>query len=294
MASCVLTTWVVIGLSLARINTDNDIVSNITDCTSNNEAMSNLFDLANKVIIVTGSGRGLGKVIAVGLGEAGASVVVCSRTLSEAEATATEIEAAGSPSLAVQVDTGNRASCEALIAATVARFGRLDVMVNNAGIDIIEAAEDVTEDAWDEVLNINLKGYFNCSQLAARQMIAQGTGGSIISNSSIAGEVGIAGLSAYAAAKGGINQLTKVQAIEWAPKGIRVNAFSPGYFENIMSGATDEHRRPEKRNQVLTFTPMGRRGLPHELVGPVVFLASDASSYVTGAILLVDGGYTAQ
>ena len=256
--------------------------------------MSKLFDLTGKIAVVTGSGRGLGKAIALGLGEAGASVVVCSRTLSEAQATADEIAAAGSPSLAVQVDTANRASCEALITATVERFGRLDVMVNNAGIDIIEPAEDVTEENWDTVVNINLKGYFNCSQLAARQMLKQGTGGSIISNSSIAGEVGIAGLSAYAAAKGGVNQLSRVQAVEWAPKGIRVNVFSPGYFENIMSGASDEHRKPEKRNQVLTFTPMGRRGRPEELVGPVVFLASDASSYMTGAVLLVDGGYTAQ
>ena len=256
--------------------------------------MNNLFDLTGRVVVVTGSGRGLGKAIALGVGAAGASVVVCSRTLSEAEAVAAEISAAGSPSLAVNVDTGDRKSCEALIAATVAKFGKLDVMVNNAGIDIIEPAEDVTEDAWDQVLTINLKGYFNCSQLAARQMIAQGTGGSIVNNSSIAGAVGIAGLSAYAAAKGGVDQLTRVQAVEWASKGIRVNAFAPGYFENVMSGATDEHRRPEKRSQVLAFTPMGRRGLPDELIGPVVFFASDASSYVTGAVLYVDGGYTAQ
>ena len=256
--------------------------------------MSNLFDLTGKVVVVTGSGRGLGQAIAVGLGHAGASVVVCSRTIAEAEATAAEIAASGSPSLAVQVDTGDRASCERLIAITVDRFGKLDVMVNNAGIDIIEPAEDVSPDSWDQVLNVNLTGYFNCSQLAARQMIAQGSGGSIINNSSIAGRVGIAGLSAYAAAKGGVDQLTKVQAVEWAPRGIRVNAFAPGYFENVMSGATEEHRRPDKRSQVLAFTPMGRRGLPEELVGPVVFLASDASSYVTGVVLYVDGGYTAQ
>ena len=256
--------------------------------------MSNLFDLTGKVVVVTGSGRGLGKAIALGVGAAGGSVVVCSRTLAEAEATAAEISAAGSPSLAVRVDTGDRSSCQALISSTVEQFGKLDVLVNNAGIDIIEPAEDVTEDAWDQVLNINLKGYFNCSQLAARQMIAQGTGGSIVNNSSIAGAVGIAGLSAYAAAKGGVDQLTKVQAVEWASKGIRVNAFAPGYFENVMSGATEEHRRPEKRSQVLAFTPMGRRGLPDELVGPVVFFASDASSDVTGAVLYVDGGYTAQ
>ncbi len=255
--------------------------------------MSNLFDLTGKVAIVTGSGRGLGKAIAVGVAQYGATVVTCSRTLAEAEAAAREITDAGGTALGLRVDTADRASCAQLVADTVAAFGHLDVLVNNAGIDIIEPAEDVSEEAWDQVVTINLKGYFNCSQFAARQMLAQGTGGSIANNSSIAGEVGIKGLTAYAAAKGGVNQMTKTMAVEWAPRGIRVNAFSPGYFENIMSGATDEHARPEKRAQVLQFTPMGRRGLPDELVGPVVFLASDASSYVTGAILLVDGGYTA-
>jgi NAD(P)-dependent dehydrogenase (short-subunit alcohol dehydrogenase family) len=255
--------------------------------------MTNVFDLTGKVAVVTGSGRGLGKAIAIGMAAHGATVVTCSRTLAEAEAVAATITATGGTALGLRVDTSDRASCQQLIDDTVAAFGRLDVFVNNAGIDIIEPAEDVTEEAWDQVVDINLKGYFNCSQFAARQMLAQGTGGSIVNNSSIAGEVGIKGLTAYAAAKGGVNQMTKVMAVEWAPRGVRVNAFSPGYFENIMSGATDEHARPDKRAQVLQFTPMGRRGLPDELVGPVVFLASDASSYVTGAILLVDGGYTA-
>jgi NAD(P)-dependent dehydrogenase (short-subunit alcohol dehydrogenase family) len=255
--------------------------------------MKNLFDLTGKVVIVTGSGRGLGKAIALGVAQYGATVVTCSRTLAEAEAVATEIIAAGGAASAVRVDTGDRASCEALMDTTVATHGRIDVLVNNAGIDIIEPAEDVAEEAWDQIININLKGYFNCSQFAARQMLKQGSGGSIANNSSIAGEVGIKGLTAYAAAKGGVNQMTRTMAVEWAPQGIRVNAFSPGYFENIMSGATDEHARPEKRAQVLQYTPMGRRGLPDELVGPVVFFASDASSYVTGAVLLVDGGYTA-
>jgi NAD(P)-dependent dehydrogenase (short-subunit alcohol dehydrogenase family) len=255
--------------------------------------MSNLFDLTGKVVIVTGSGRGLGRAIAVGVADHGATTVVCSRTLTEAQAVVDQIVASGGTALALRVDTADRGSCQALIDETVAAYGRIDVLVNNAGIDIIEPAEEVSEDAWDQVVTINLKGYFNCSQFAARQMLAQGTGGSILNNSSIAGEVGIKGLTAYAAAKGGVNQMTKTMAVEWASKGIRVNAFSPGYFENIMSGATDEHSRPEKRAQVLQFTPMGRRGSPDELVGPVVFLASDAASYVTGAILLVDGGYTA-
>ena len=121
--------------------------------------MQNLFDLTGKVTIVTGSGRGLGRAIAKGMADAGASVVVCSRTLSEAQDTAAEISDAGGISLALQADTGKRASCEQLIADTVAHFGKLDVLVNNAGIDIIEPAEDASEEAWDEILNINLKGY---------------------------------------------------------------------------------------------------------------------------------------
>nr|WP_231295509.1 SDR family oxidoreductase [Gloeocapsa sp. PCC 7428] len=141
--------------------------------------------------------------------------------------------------------------------------------------------------------NVDLKGYFNCAQAAAKQMLQQSTGGSIIMNSSIASVVGIHGLVAYAAAKGGVNQLVKTMAVEWASKGIRVNGFAPGYFENIMQGVSEIHRDPKKQEQIATFTPMGRRGKPEELVGPVIFLASQASSYVTGTILMVDGGYSA-
>ena len=124
-------------------------------------------------------------------------------------------------------------------------------------------------------------------------MLLQGSGGSIINNSSIASAVGIRGLTAYSAAKGGVNQLTRVMAVEWATRGIRVNAIAPGYFDNVMRDATDTHAAPEKQRQVIEFTAMARRGRAEELVGPVVFLASDASSYVTGAVLFVDGGYTA-
>jgi len=252
-----------------------------------------LFDLSGKVAVVTGSGRGLGRAIALGLAEAGADVVTCSRTLSEAEDAAHEVERTGRRTLALRTDTSDRASLEQLVETTVRELGHLDVLVNNAGIDIIVAAEEVTDEQWDQILGINLKGYFIASQLAGRQMLAQGTGGSIVNNSSIASLVGIHGLTAYSAAKGGVNQLTRVMAVEWAPHGVRVNAFAPGYFENVMRGAVAEHGREEKQQQVITFTPMGRRGRPEELVGPVVFLASDASSYVTGAVLYVDGGYTA-
>lgn len=253
----------------------------------------NLFDLSGKVAVVTGSGRGLGRAIALGLGDFGASVVTCSRTLEEAEGTAKEIADRGGRAAATRVDTSRRSSCAELLDFTAEQFGRIDVLVNNAGIDIIEPVEEYSEEDWNTVVSINLTGYFHCAQLAGKRMLAQGGGGSIINNSSIASSVGIHGLVAYGAAKGGVNQLTRVMAVEWAPRNVRVNAFAPGYFDNIMRGATAEHGREEKQRQVVTFTPMGRRGRPEELVGPVVFLASDASSYVTGAVLYVDGGYTA-
>lgn len=256
-------------------------------------APSDLFDLSGKVAIVTGSGRGLGKAMAMGLAAAGASVVTCSRTQDQAEQTAEEIAEAGGSAVSTRVDTSDRRSCEELVDFGVERFGKIDVLVNNAGIDIIKPAEEFAEKEWDQVVDVNLKGYFHCAQLAGRRMLEQGTGGSIINNSSIASEVGVRGLLPYSAAKGGVNQITRVMAVEWATRGVRVNAVAPGYFENIMGGAVEEHNRAEKQEQVITFTPMARRGLPEELIGPVVFLASDASSYVTGAVLYVDGGYSA-
>jgi NAD(P)-dependent dehydrogenase (short-subunit alcohol dehydrogenase family) len=251
-----------------------------------------LFDLSGKVAIVTGSGRGLGSTMADGLGAAGAAVVTCSRTMAEAEGTAARIRDAGGRAVAVHADTGDRASAEDLVASAIAAFGRVDVLVNNAGIDRIEPAEEVSDDNLLTVMQTNLVGYFHCAQAAGRHMLTRG-GGSIINISSIAGRVGIAGLTSYSISKGGVDQMTRVMALEWAPRGVRVNAIAPGYFENIMVGADTEHDRPDKQRQVVTFTPMARRGRPDELIGPVVFLASDASSYVTGAVLYVDGGYTA-
>jgi len=251
-----------------------------------------LFDLSSKVAIVTGSGRGLGCAMARGLGVTGAAIVTCSRTLAEAEKTAAQIRDAGGRAIAVHTDTSDRTSAENLVASAVGEFGHLDVLVNNAGIDRIEPAEDVSDEHLLTVAQTNLVGYFHCAQAAGRHMLAHG-GGSIINISSIAGQVGIAGLTSYSVSKGGVDQMTRVMAVEWATRGVRVNAIAPGYFENIMVGAGTEHDRPDKQQQVITFTPMARRGHPDELIGPVVFLASDASSYVTGAVLYVDGGYTA-
>ncbi|PMB00735.1 oxidoreductase [Fischerella thermalis CCMEE 5198] len=253
----------------------------------------NLFDLSGKVAIITGSGRGLGKVMAVGLADLGVKVIVGDRNFEEAKQTAQTIKDAGGIASATFVDISESDSCNDLIQFAVNEFGQVNILVNNAGIDIIKPAEAILESEWDEILNVNLKGHFHCSQFAAIQMMKQNTGGAIINISSIASVVGIPGLVAYSAAKGGINQLTRVMAVEWASKNIRVNAIAPGYFENIMLGVNVEHEKLEKQKQIVTFTPMARRGKPEELIGPLVFLASDASSYITGAILFVDGGYTA-
>jgi NAD(P)-dependent dehydrogenase (short-subunit alcohol dehydrogenase family) len=254
--------------------------------------VSDPFDLSDRVAIVTGSGRGLGRAMARALAARGAAVVTCARTGREAESAAAEITADGGRAAATTVDVTERDSCAALVDFARERFGGLHVLVNNAGTDFIQPAATYRVEDWDEILAVNLSGYFHCAQLAAQHMLDDG-GGSIVMNSSIASTVGIHGLLGYAAAKGAVNQLVRTMAVEWAQSGVRVNAIAPGYFENIMANAGEEHARGEKQQQVITFTPMGRRGLPDELAGPVVFLASDASSYVTGQILYVDGGYTA-
>ena len=252
-----------------------------------------LFDLTEKVAVVTGSGRGLGKSMVEGLSAFGARTVICDLVAEEAQHTAEAITAGGGKAAWTHVDISSRQSCEELFQFAALEFGRVDILVNNAAIDIIKPIEEVSETDWDKILDVNLKGHFFCSQLAAQQMKNQGSGGSIINISSIASAVGIHGLVPYSSAKGGINQLTRAMAIEMAPHRIRVNAVAPGYFENIMHGADAEHTQTAKENRIATFTPMARRGKPDELVGPIVFLASEASSYVTGAVLFVDGGYTA-
>jgi NAD(P)-dependent dehydrogenase (short-subunit alcohol dehydrogenase family) len=254
-----------------------------------------------RVVVVTGAARGIGRAHALEFARNGYRVVVndlgaevdgSGSSDGPAGQVVEEIRAMGGEAVANGDDVADWDGARHLVELAVEHFGDLHVLVNNAGTDFIQPAVDYRVEDWHEILDVNLSGYFHCAQLAARHMLANG-GGSIIMNSSIASTVGVHGLLGYGAAKGAINQLVRTMAVEWAQQGVRVNAIAPGYMENIMATAGEEHARTEKQQQVITFTPMGRRGRPDELGGPVVFLASDASSYVTGHVLYVDGGYTA-
>lgn len=253
---------------------------------------SSLFDLTNKKAIVTGAGRGLGRALAVGLAQFGADVAVVARTQSELEITAREIEKQNRRALIYPADVSKKADIEKIVSDVVAQWGRVDILVNNAGVDAAKPALDYSEEDWDFVLAVNLKGYFLFAQACAREMLKTG-GGAIVNNSSICGDVAIKNIVAYNASKGGVNMLTRTLAVEWAQYNIRVNAFSPAYMEAFMPGAASEHDEAKEKS-IRDLTPLGRRGKPEELVGPVVFLASDASSYVTGEVLMVDGGWTAR
>lgn len=250
-----------------------------------------IFSIANKVTCIAGSSRGLGKAIARGFAERGAKVAIAAWNLDELEATRREFQLQGLEVRAVGVDVSNRDECKYLVEQTVEHYGAIDTMICNAGIDIIKPAEQYEVEEWDKILNINLRGYYFCAQFAAQHMLDRGSG-SIIMTSSIAGAVGIPGLVPYAASKGGIDQLVRTMAVEWAQRGIRVNAIAPGYIDNMMAGVEYNENDPYQQ-RVTAFTPMGRRGKVEEFVGAYIFLASDAASYITGEVLYVDGGYHA-
>jgi len=251
---------------------------------------NNEFDLSEKIAVVTGAGRGLGHDISLALARYGAHVVACSRTESELEAVAKKIQAMGRQAIPVSMDVSDIHSIRPMVDRAVKAFGRIDILVNNAGINRPQRAEDVTEDNWDQVMNTNLKGLFFCAQAVGQVMISQKMG-KIINISSDAGTVGIPGRAAYCASKGGVNLVTKVLAIEWAQHHINVNAIAPAFIETPL---TEPMLKDPAFNQyVLENTPLGRVGKPKDVSSAAVFLASKASDYMTGHIMLIDGGWTA-
>ena len=249
-----------------------------------------LFDLTGRVAIMTGAGRGLGRTMALALAAAGADLALASRTTPELESLVEEVEALGRRAIAVPTDVTSPEACEALVAAAVERLGRLDILVNNAGTNVRKSALEITPDEYDFVLQTNLKGYFNGARAAGRRFVEQGSG-KVINVSSILGSVALPNQAAYASSKGAIDQLTKVLAIEWATASVQVNGLAPTYFETDLTRPLYED--PERKAFIEERTPMGRWGQPHELAGAVIFLAGDASNFVTGQTILVDGGWTA-
>lgn len=251
-------------------------------------SVKDLFSVEGQVAFVTGGGRGIGKVFCLTLAEAGADVAVIDIDPETASQTAKEIEAMGRRALAIKADVTKPDEVERAVQQTVERFGRIDILVNNAGICIHENAENMTDEQWDAVMDVNLKGVFNCCRAVGRVMIKQG-GGKIINVASMSALIVNRPQNqvAYNASKAGVVMLTKSLAVEWAQYGIRVNAISPGYTLTEMTKKVS-HLFPVWKPMI----PMGRLCEPEELRGALLFLASDASSYVTGHNLVVDGGYT--
>jgi NAD(P)-dependent dehydrogenase (short-subunit alcohol dehydrogenase family) len=256
-----------------------------------------LFDLSGQVALITGAGVGFGEAISLGFAEFGCDIAACDLTLENPQRTSERVRKLGRRSIALTANVSVPEDIFAMVDATVKEFGRLDILVNCAGIPQHDPAESTPLDTWDRVLDINLRGTFLCCQAAARFMLKNG-GGTIINFSSIAGQVGVGrGANAYCASKGGVDALTKQLALEWADRGIRVNAIAPCQF--MTPGLKEVMAKPQFDPAKLMETwvtniPLGRVGEPDEIVGPALFLASKASSMVTGIIMPVDGGYLAR
>jgi 2-deoxy-D-gluconate 3-dehydrogenase len=249
--------------------------------------MTDLFDVRGRVALVTGGRRGLGLALAEGLARAGARIAVAAAA-KEADELARRMDALHAECEYLSVDLADRAQRSDLVSRVVQRFGRLDILVNGAGIQHRQPAIDFDLNKWDEILSLMLTAVFELSQQAARAMAQQG-GGKIINIASVASFQGGWTVPAYAAAKHAVVGLTKALANEWAAKNIHVNAIAPGYFDTEMCAAlvNDPVREPQIRARI----PAGRWGQPADLIGPLLFLASDASNYVDGHVLVVDGGW---
>ena len=254
-------------------------------------AVKELFDLHGKTAIITGSARGLGKEIAIGLAEYGVSLVLAD--IVQPEETKKEVEEKSVRCIAVQTDISDEAQVKKIADIADLEYGKVDILVNNAGISQLNytPTEDLPLEEWDQVMSVNLKGTFLCCKHIGKLMIKNG-GGNIINIASTAGVTGVSRAPAYCASKAGVILLTKSLALEWAKHNIRVNAIAPHYLEtDLTSGLRSSE---DVRGKIAKQIPMRRFGKVSELIGAVIFLSSEASSYMTGAALTVDGGYLAQ
>ena len=249
------------------------------------------FSLTDKVVLVTGAGKGIGKEIALACADAGADIVAGSRTVSEVEQVAEEVRKAGQRAEAWQLDITEVSSVEEFVRKTLDVFGRIDVLVNNAGTSKVQPALDFTEEEFDYIVDVNFKGTFFMSQIVAKSMIEGGIQGRIINISSQVGVVGGPLRAPYSGAKGAVCQLTKSLAAEWAPHDITVNSVAPTVTRTPLTETAMQN--PEFREMALEKILMGRLAEPDEMAAAVIYLASNAARMVTGHILVVDGGWTA-
>jgi 2-deoxy-D-gluconate 3-dehydrogenase len=252
--------------------------------------VSTLFDLSGRVALVTGANTGLGQAIAIALAQAGADIIAVGRT--RPDETAAQVGAAGRKVHAIECDLGAKPDTRAIVREAVAKGGRLDILVNNAGIIRRNDALEFTEEDWDAVLDLNLKTVFFLSQAAARAMLEGPGRGKIINIASMLSFQGGIRVASYTASKSAVAGLTRLLANEWAARGINVNAIAPGYFET--HNTTALRADVERSAEILRRIPAGRWGKPQDLGGAAVFLASNASDYVHGTILPVDGGWLAR
>lgn len=254
--------------------------------------VSELFDLSSKVALVTGGSRGLGLEIASGLAEAGARLAITARREAWLRTAEEELRKVGPPPLVLQCDVADPEQVQTAVSAAIAEFGRVDILVNNAGISWGAPSDEMPLDKWRAVMEVNVTGVFLMCQAAGREMIRAG-GGKIINIASVAGLVGsspaVLDTIGYTASKGAVLSLTRDLAVKWAPHGVTVNAIAPGFFPTRMSEAVFARQLP----QIEAVIPMSRVGRAGELKGSAVFLASRAADYITGQVLVVDGGYTA-
>ena len=250
------------------------------------------FDLRGRVVIVTGASKGIGRELTMLLARTGAIVVPTARTDADLAAIAAEATAQGMTVYPQALDVRDVASIEAAVAAIVAAHGRIDVLVNNAGLGFARGAFDVTEADWDEMMGVNLRGVFFMSQAVARTMVAAGQGGRIINISSQGGLVALPDAAVYVTSKGGVNMMTKTLAVEWAKHAITVNAIAPTFI--YTPGTAPILDEPAMRTAVLSKIPLGKFAVTDDVAGAIIYLASEAGRMVTGTVLVVDGGWTSQ